>query len=193
MDALYIRMPRTGSTSLLALCESRGFASLSGYELGFWDNTNSHESLYRCIEERLGAEVLNDTFVFSSARNPFARAISIWNHPSWDAVRSFDEFCRRIEADDYPSGCARWHSVPVSNHVLCGQTCLVDLVIKVEQIEEGVDALSQAVGIPRQTISHENKSEERKHYTEYYSEATKEIISRKYASDIENFEYEFGA
>lgn len=192
MDTLYIRMPRTGSTSLLALCESNGFASLSGYEMGFWDDKNTHESLYRCIESRLGEEVMNDTFVFSSARNPFVRAISIWNHPSWESARSFDEFCRKIEADDYPSGCAKWHSVPVSDHLFCGQKCLVDLIVRTEHVQEGVDAVCDTVGVPRQKLTHENRSITRKHYTEYYSEVAKEIISKKYAQDIENLGYEFG-
>ena len=185
-------MPRTGSTSLVEFCESNGFTFLGGYDMGFWDDKNTHENLFRCIESHFGNEAMNDSFVFSSARNPFARAISIWSHSSWDSVSSFEEFCCRIEAGDYPSGCAKWHSVPVSNHLFSGQKCLVDLVVKTEHLQEGVDVICDTVEIPRQKLMHLKKSEPRKHYTEYYSEATREIISREYAQDIENFGYEFG-
>ena len=69
---------------------------------------------------------------------------------------------------------------------------LADFVGKVERLQEDFDIVCDRLGFRRIKVGHDNKTpRSRKHYSEYYSEATRQIVAERYARDIEAFGYTF--
>jgi hypothetical protein len=164
--------------------------------MGFWGGDtllkkHTSPNLYKCISNYVGKEVYNKSFVFTTIRNPYSRAVSMYKHSSWSSAKTFKDFCNAIKKEEYPTECARWHSSSLTEHITCGDKLMVDCVIRLENLQEDFNTVCDKIGIPQQQLSHKNKSKH-KHYTDYYDEKTKSIVAEKYAKDIEYFGYEFG-
>lgn len=194
--AIFIRMPRCGSTSLINFCKENNIKYYGGRDMGFWGNkknrkNNTSQHLYECVSNYVGKEIYDESFTFSSVRNPYSRAVSMYMHWSWSSAKSFKNFCNAIKKQEYPSEAAKWHSSSIAEHIVDKDTLKVDFVNRLENFQEDFDALCGKIGVGRQKLIHKNKSKH-KHYTEYYDDETREIIAERYAQDIELFGYEFG-
>ena len=188
-------MPRCGSTSTVNFCQQNNIEYYGGRDMGFWGGDtilkkNTSPNLHKCISNYVGKEVYNKSFVFTTVRNPYSRAVSMYKHPSWSSVKNFEDFCNSISKNEYPSEFAKWHSTPVSEHIFSKNYLKVDFVLKLENLQEDINIFCDKIGIRRQELPHANKSQH-KHYTEYYDDETRAIISEKYAKDIEYFGYNF--
>ena len=184
-------MPRCGSTSIVTFCGQNNIQFFGGSDMGFWQGENTSQKLCDCVSSHVGKEVYDGSFTFTSVRNPYSRAVSMYKHPSWSSVKNFEDFCSSISKNEYPSGFAKWHSTTVSEHIFDDNDLKVDFVLKLENLQEDFNIVCDKIGIHRQELPHKNKSQH-KHYTEYYNEETKQIVAEKYAKDIEYFGYKFG-
>ena len=105
--------------------------------MGFWGKgeNNTSSCLVRCIENYVGKNAFEESFIFSSVRNPYSRAVSMFKHGSWRKVKikTFNDFCNALKNGDYPSKCAKWHSSTLVEHIASGGTLEVDYVIKLEE------------------------------------------------------------
>jgi len=200
-------MPRTGSSSIVKFCNENNITNYGGANMGFWAgehdqyvNQNTHQRLYKCVMNYTGAKKYTNSYIFSSVRNPYSRAVSMFRHESWDSVKTFRGFCMAIKRHEYPSGCAKWHVSRITDHLVDADGELkVDYIIKLEDCQSGINKVCRSLDIKKQRLSHENQSgAERKkqtidkHYTEYYNDVTRAIITDYFAQDIERFGYKFG-
>lgn len=98
---------------------------------------------------------------------------------------TLSEFVRMIE-----EGC-----IDVNNRHVTPQAYLVptdiDFIGRFETLQEDFDIVCDKIGMPKQTLPHKNKCTH-EHYTEYYDDKTREIVTRMYEQDLEAFGYKFG-
>lgn len=195
-DSIYIRMPRCGSTTVASFCNKNNIKFFGGRDMGFWGydtivKENTSPRLYECVSNYVGKEIYDKSFIFTSVRNPYSRAVSMYKHESWRSVETFDDFCNAIKKEEYPSECAKWHSSTLTEHITYKGDLKVDAFVKLESLEEDLNSICVKLDIPNQKIRHFNKSKH-KHYVEYYNKETKKIVDQIYADDIERFGYKFG-
>ena len=159
---------------------------------------------------------------FAFARNPYDRLVSSWLFGSWKCSWScdFKEFCKIVSQIDinpsrrfnHPAGqiikflkpkhtrIVKNKFIPgMVNHIseqyplMIGNLASVDYIGRYENLQQDFDTICDKIEIPRRELPHINKTiGKHKHYTEYYDDQSRDIISKKYKRDIEYFGYEFG-
>ena len=142
-----------------------------------------------------------DYYKFTFVRNPWDRWVSEykWSRRQKWAKQlkpmTFVQYCK-CKKQNLASMYARkervhlWTQVDVIKHCL-GRVDELSFIGRFENLQEDFNIVCDKIGIPRQQLPHKNKSKH-KHYTEYYDNETREIVAKKYAKDIEYFEYKFG-
>lgn len=209
---IFIRVPKTGSTSIInslsnldilynGLFTYTGDAvnDISNLELEYITKIKeenpklrierNHSSCSVC-EYLLNDFVCDKFFKFAFVRNPWSRVVSRY---TWGLnitnnnlvlndkkINSFDEYVQNMEYDgfyeflqsqsDFTDGC--------------------DYIGKCENLQEEFDIICDKIGIPHYKLPIRNSSTH-KHYSEYYTKETEQIIAERYKNDIEKFDYTF--
>lgn len=68
----------------------------------------------------------------------------------------------------------------------------IDFLMRFETLNRDFHRLCLALDIPSSPLPRRNRSE-RKHYSHYYDDELKEMVSKKYRDEIEFGQYEFEA
>jgi hypothetical protein len=175
---IFVEVPKTGSTSI---------RSIIGYP------KRPHLDIVE-IESQITTEQFNEYFKFGFVRNPWDRAVSLFQRKhrlTRKHKKSFVDFIK-------------WHNYATDTCIHPSQKkyqldfftdsvgeLLVDFIGRFENLQEDFNIVCDKIGIPQQTLPYKNPSKH-KHYTEYYDDETKQIVAKKYAKDIEYFGYKFG-
>lgn len=69
--------------------------------------------------------------------------------------------------------------------------CLVDFVGRFENLQQDYDKICEILHLPKSQLSHKNKSDITIPYSDYYTDETKDIVSKHYAQEILKFGYTF--
>lgn len=197
---LFIHIPKTAGNSIM-----RAFG------VGWED----HMDLGR-YREKLGDEALAACFKFAIVRNPWDRVLSEYNFQRKkkqraDTVRlflqrpdgterSFAEWVRH--ALDHPEehkpkewgGKTSPHihrMSPQIDWISLDGTLAVDFVGRMEHLREDFRTICDRLGTPSKRLSRANWKFHW-HYSRYYDEETRRLVSDYYARDIEAFGYRFG-
>lgn len=151
----------------------------------------------------------SDYLVFACIRNPYERAVSSWIYlqRNFPFERKFtkglslkETFKNLPQANDKLYTTLDSQSNHDYRHITQQQVdtllnkkgeFITDTLLRVENLQEDFNSVCDKIGIPRQTLTHVNKTNH-KHYTEYYDDETRKIVSEKYENDIECLGYKFG-
>ena len=196
----FIHIPKTSGSSLTSILapyiekEHRKWKTKN--EGPGWQST-WHIDKQHSILNQNNVGKINDLDVITIVRNPYSRMISFYNNFNLGRYSSFKDF---LLDKDPPLGIfsKTLHQLPIVEN---------EFDIKVKWYKQENDA---HINICKDYDLEYTKTElvvgagcgmrktenifgyNRDHYVEYYTEETREIVTEKYAKDIEYFGYEFG-
>ena len=184
--AIFIHVPKTGGSSVNAAlkpyCDEEKYAEAHPLQSAYYNFCDA-----------------DNYYQFSFVRNPFSRLISSYNYLRQGGKSQYDRDARDrlgLQEKTFKEFAKSFNPVDSAIHFkpqikFFNKDIDKIKIFKLENIQSDFNLVCSKIGIPRQKLSHKNKSKH-KHYTEYYDDATREIVSEKYAKDIEYFGYEFG-
>ena len=188
---IFVHIPKCGGTSIESAFGCwKGKAAQKHYHVG--NNSSQHHT---CVEILKHFPDCKDYFKFAFIRNPFDRLVSEYRYiKSYNKNfnLSFSDLCLDLDKN------LRDYAYPYHDKSLCDYLLdnnnyeVVDFIGRLENFQSDFDKICQIIGMPSITLPHHMKTSKSKHYTEYYDNETREIVSEKYAKDIEYFGYKFG-
>jgi hypothetical protein len=144
------------------------------------------------IRKRVGDAIWKSYFKFTIVRNPWDCFVSRFERrrarEKEDAIHGFDHFVREAL------------NVNSSYYFAADGSLIPDHGIRFENLESDYAAVCHRLRIPYERLPilktcFRPRDESRKvlkHYTEYYTDETRDIVAVKYKQEIEFFHYKFG-
>lgn len=145
-------------------------------------------------------------FKFAFVRNPWDRLVSWWQMVERNAAsarpmngwqrfilsraRTFEEFLTNCDQDYHDHDGSKWIFRNQLDYISDGDGIIVDFVGRFESLEVDFAAIAERLRLPPLQMPHANRSAH-KHYSEYYTEATRALIAARFARDITAFGYSF--
>ncbi len=135
--------------------------------------------------------IIKDYFVFSVVRNPWDRYISqiLFDKRDPKDIKKF------LEGDLDPknsNGMGIIHGRSLwsyKDHFMINNKMVVDEVLRFENLEEDWKKVAKITGI--ESLPKVNVNLNRKHYSHYYDDESKEMLRKLWSWDIEKFDYEY--
>ena len=195
---LFVHIQKTGGTSIAQQLRKRvpDVKSIFG--------THDHA---RWARSSLG-ETYSELFRFAFVRNPWDRLVSWYSMieqcaalPRWKEQRlwryvletstSFEEFVLKCTATiDDRDGRKSFVFNQLDYVTDEDGRVIVDFIGRYENLAQDASRLFATIGLGEVSLSHANRSKHR-HYTDYYSNLTREIVAERFARDIAFFNYRF--
>ena len=184
---LFIHIPRTGGSSI----ESQFNFKEAKEKNKHWTLSDWRKTLDR--------ETFDDYFKFAFVRNPWDFMISkykdVWftsKNPGGSigekAGKPLKYFLENYKTPVHETG-ETFHDYFDPEQM--------NFVGRFENRENDLQYISEKIGFTIDSKIHQRKiqmrNKNKKHYTEYYDDETREIVAKKYARDIEYFGYKFGS
>ncbi len=192
LKSIFIHIPKCGGTSIEQTLKTQSFV---------------YQQHYHTFHQELNANY-NNYFKFAFVRNPYDKIVSEYkwftNTEHEYPVKRVKDFYRGVDFKTFLKKITEWsksrskhdpnkgdyyHGIDYM-HIL-HPISQMNFIGRFENLQQDFDAICDKIGIPRQELTHKNKTKH-KHYTEYYDDETRQIVAEKYAKDIEYFGYKFG-
>lgn len=144
------------------------------------------------LRHAIGRSNFNLYFKFAVVRHPTARSLSQYNYMQrrpdlrrWIGMRKEDSFQTYLEKT-YVRHHVQWQTqISFVNDFLGNR--LVDEVVPLERLDEGMGPIFDKLGLPRQQIPHVNKGSGRR--PSELNSRERELIWELYREDFESFGY----
>lgn len=215
---LFIHIPKTAGNSVQQVLDKyadENIVAVKPWQDGVEDfeivsgkyGTSKHSTL-REYRKKLGRTEYEGLYKFTIVRNPWDRAISTYfytkkyrqpqkniNQPEYSGEIKFskEEFIGML---DIVSPVTKW--VCTDNRVLKFlrphrnrlMETDIDFYIRYENINRDFNQVCRRLGFPAEDLAVRNKIN-REHYSGYYDDETRDMVSRKFRDEIDYFGYEF--
>jgi hypothetical protein len=187
---VYVATTKTGSTSI----EKKLDSYKSKHEITHLNDSYNKHCPLKIIYNKFS--FIKNYFKFAIVRNPFDWVASwyffrksVSNSNNTKDI-SFKEWLVNKNSSAYN---IKGIGLTLSQYdiISCDANIKIDFIGKYENLQDDFDIICDKIGIERKKLPRKNKSKH-KHYTEYYDDETRQIVTKKYAKDIEYFGYEFG-
>jgi hypothetical protein len=182
---LFIHIPRTGGSSI----ES---------QFNYKENKekNKHWTL-NDWKNILSSDIFEDYFKFTFIRNPWDIMISNYFDKGWYSspikgrggeIGYYSGKTLKYFLNNYQPA-KHEHGDSLLDYINPKQ---MDYIGRFENRSQDLKYISNKIGININSNIKSRVKKDKKHYTEYYDDETREIVAEKYARDIEYFGYKFG-
>ena len=160
------------------------------YEL--WDKVmKEHPEEFDLWWDSLTDKKINDYFKFIFVRNPFSRLISAWNDIDKPYFPDFGKFIQEGIFDKNGNPKTLHYQLQSSLFETSDNYSLnLDFIGKIENIKDDWKTLCNLTNLSYQELGH-YANRNHNHYTTYYTDEVKKIVSDWYRRDLEFFNYNF--
>ncbi len=155
-----------------------------------WFGLHTHATA-RQVRDVLGRRIFDSYYKFSIERNPWDRQVSLHAHREWKKGKPADRFDRNMRSLVYRNT----EYVRLNNWSIyaIGREIVADRVLRYERLAEEIDQLVTTLGIPGPLDMPRLRKyrKDKRHYSTYYSDCTRDLVARWYAREIEALGYKF--
>ena len=205
---IFVEVPKTGSTSVRRILGRAIKPHMSLSEIrrlmeSYWVVRGGRkdrimEWLYPMLpaEQRKerGRRQFESYFKFGFVRNPWDRVVSLYERNEAVQMRqqmSFEEFARWIQYSSSTCVHSSPHRYQLDWFVDADGKMLADFVGRFERLQEDWAVIAKKLGVS-EALPRTRANPRLRHYTEYYTAETQNIIKERFRVDIETFNYRFG-
>ncbi|MEM7200478.1 MAG: sulfotransferase family 2 domain-containing protein [Planctomycetota bacterium] len=204
-DGVFVWVPKNAGTSLYEVLAAQGCIKLKTPEAvraAFVQRglvTFGHMSYTRLVAAGLvSADFDERAFRFGLARNPYTRAVSLWQYLPrvglLDPAVSFETFCHLLRDGAFePPGLFHHRGLSHCNPQVCwlapaGEPS-VDFIGRVEALEQDSRVIFGELGLEG-TVGHRNRGAP-SDPAAHYDGVTKALVRSVYEADLDRFAYTF--
>lgn len=195
---IFLHIPRTGGTSIeKALCGK-----------DWWQRHPPSKHLTAHVAKKIYAPYWEDYFKFTFVRNPWDRMVSMLRYGKGRTVDNiyevyrndknlieFTEYFKTFNTIEYDTRFFNDNQFQDFNsfknsiyYNIVGSE--MNFIGKFETLQEDFNQVCDLIGISNSLLPHIQKSHHG-HYSEYYSNDTRNLIQNRCQMEIENFSYSF--
>lgn len=187
---IFVHIPKTGGSSITKAIGVYGRKSIrSAFGSRRQHYTMSQLLGMGCITTKERFEY----FKFSFVRNPFDRMVSIFRYmvrAKEEKIRNFNKAIR-YHVNSMKKGREKrvFYFRPQSEYLFSEGEMIVDFIGRFEHLKRDFRKVARRVGISG-SLPHLKRSKAR-NYRSYYNRASKDLVKRFYAEDLDKFKYKF--
>ncbi|MEM6484042.1 MAG: sulfotransferase family 2 domain-containing protein [Pseudomonadota bacterium] len=195
---LFVHIPKTGGNSVQDAL--RAYADdeiitphkhqdgIERFELSNKSYGTKKHATFAEYSLAVGREELASLFKFSTIRNPWDRMVSFYFSPHRGSIKWDREGFIQLVREQ-----------PIARTYLCTDAdkaepldCNFDLIMKFESLEDDFFDAARQLSIDTYTLPRRNVSTHQ-HYSYYYDDEIKDLVSAKFSEEIDFWNYEFEA
>ena len=198
LKCVFLEVPKTGSTSIRRILgePDKPHMDIREYKKKFFhERIDAKNPLSRIVQHISAKKEWQNYFKFGFVRNPWDRTVSLYLRKEGIQMANkmdFAEFVRWIQYSSDTCIHPSQHKNQIDWFLDENGKIAVDFIGKFENIRKDWHTVAEHLGIDAK-LPHANKNlNKTKHYTEYYTPELVDIIAKKFKTDIDYFNYEFG-